>query len=206
MADLRISVDQNIGDEIVLFWRTADSSIKTFNVYGSAVGDPGPAYTLIKSGVPNYSSQGPIRGSVVYKASRQTLGITGNANYYFKVTSVDSAGVESPIANSPTKAIIPVNGPRFGKDVVISNLAYPTDPQFNWGFESKSFVIINKTAGVEVDYSFDGVTTHGKLGLAGTPDQGKVFDFRFEHKVWVKVAAAGNTLVRVEVWDRKISL
>lgn len=200
MAGLDISVGDNVGDKITLYWRPGASNIRYFKLYGSTVGEPTFAGILLDPHVPNYPSEGPFRGSVVKQLSRATnLGITVNAPYYFRITEVNSSGVESALANSPERGLRPEDGPRFTKDLIVNVAAFPTNPQFNWGFLSQGIVLVNVSGGSTVEYSFDGVTVHGKLGPLGTPDNGKVFDARYEHRVWFRTTAPET--IRVEVWD-----
>lgn len=203
MAALDISISDNVADKVVLYWRPGNSNIKYFKLYGSTTSEPTFAGTLLKGHVPNYSSQGPLRGSVVENLSRiNDLGISLNAPYYFRITEVDANGVESALANSPERALMPEDGPRFAKDLSVTVAAFPTNSQFNWGFWSQGIVLVNVSGGSTVEYSFDGVTVHGKLGVTGAPDNGKVFDDRHERSVWFRAPAAST--VRVEVWDHAI--
>ncbi len=204
MASLDISVGDNVDDKITLYWRVGDSTIKYFRLYGSTTGDPAFVLNVIAPLIPNYSSEGPFRGSVVYELSRASLGITINAPYYFRITEIDAAGVESNPALSPTRGLMPEIGPHYTNDVVINVLAFPVNPQFNWGFYSQGFLLSNMTGAVEVQYSFDGVLVHGVLGVAGTPDNAKVFDRRHERRIWCRLAADVASTVRVEVWDHAL--
>ena len=203
MAGLNISVSDNVGDKIVLYWRPGGSNIKYFKLYGSAVSEPAFAATLLKPHVPNYPSQGPIRGAVVEQLSRiSDLGISTNAPYYFRITEVNSNGVESSVVVSPERALQPEEGPRFAKDLSVTSATFTNNPQFNWGFWSTGIVLVNVSGGSTVEYSFDGVTVHGKLGVTGAPDNGKVFDDRHERSVWFRAPA--DSTIRVEVWDHTI--
>ena len=137
--------------------------------------------------------------AVAYNTSRTALSINENDPHYFRITEVTKAGVESAVANSPTRAVPAPGSPRYTFDANITVVAYPVNPQFNFGFAASSFLIINKGGGAEIEYSFDGVATHGKLGTAGAPDNGKVFDFRRERKIWCRRLGVAQ-LVRVEAW------
>lgn len=203
MADRLISISDNVADKIVLYWRPGGSNIKYFKLYGSAISEPAFAGTLLKGRVPNYPSEGPLRGSVVVTLSRTNdLGISLNVPYYFRITEVNANGVESALAASPERGLMPEEGPRFAKDLSVTVAAFPTNPQFNWGFWSQGMVFVNVTGGSTVEYSFDGVTVHGRLGVTGAPDNSKVFDERRERSVWFRAPAAST--IRVEVWDHTI--
>jgi len=200
MADLLVNIDENVADKIALYWNPGDSLIRHFRLYGSTISAPAFAGILLDGNIPNYPSQGPLRGVVVKELSRANdLGISLNAPYYFRVTEVTSAGVESALANSPERGMAPEAGPRFAKDLEITVAAFPTNPQFNWGFRSQGIMLRNSTGVTTVDYSFEGVTVHGRLGPVGSPDNAKIFDIRHERSVWFRAAIAST--IRVEVWD-----
>jgi len=204
MASLDISIGDNVGDKITLYWRVGDPTVQYFRLYGSTVGDPGFVLNVLVSLIPNYPSEGPFRGSVVWELSRTALGITLNDPYYFRITEIDATGVESNVALSPTRGMMPEVGARYTRDVAVNAVVFPVNPQFNWGFYSQGFLLMNQGGVVEVEYSFDGVTAHGRLGVVGMPDNAKVFDKRHEYKIWLRLAAPGAVTVRVEVWDRVI--
>jgi len=197
MGNLHISLGENVQDLIELYWEAGDSTIDHFKVYHSvAVGGP---FTLWDPHIPNYPSRWVQRMAVAFNVSRVALGINQNVPHHFRITEVDKAGVESLLANSPTRAVPAPGSPRFQFDANITVAAYPTNPQFNFGFSATSFLIVNKGGGGEIEYSFDGVATHGKLGTAGAPDNGKVFDFRRARKIWCKHTGSAQ-MVRVEAW------
>jgi len=198
---LDLNVGDNVQDIITLYWKPSGSTIQFYRLYGSTVSAPAFAGILIDGNIPNYPSQGPFRGCVVRQLSRSgDLGITNNAPYYFRITEVNSNGVESSLANSPERGLAPEVGPRFAKDLdIIASANFPVNPQFNWGFLSQGISLLNLTGADTVDYSFDGVTVHGRLGPLGSPDNGMVFDIRYERKVWFRVPV--DSTIRVEVWD-----
>lgn len=105
MANLKINVYENSVKYIELFWSSADSSVAFFKLYGASLKD-GPFSFLLR--VANAPAGGEFGRSIVAKVYRTDLGITKDDYYNFKVTSVDTAGVESNINLSPVREVYPV--------------------------------------------------------------------------------------------------
>lgn len=89
------SVDQ---ENIYLNWKVKDADVvQSYNLYGCAT--YAGVYTLIQAKVPNTAH--PISPSnVLAKVVRATAAIAVDQPYFFKITSINGAGVESNIATS----------------------------------------------------------------------------------------------------------
>lgn len=79
----------------------------------------------------------------------------------------------------------------------IDGYDFPTLPQVDFGFNSRSFVLLNRSD-YKIEYSFDGTTLHGDLDPTDA-SAGMSFDDRVECKIFFR-SVDGYGTVRVEAW------
>lgn len=89
----------------------------------------------------------------------------------------------------------------YFKKVTITNTAFTTSPDANFGFNASGLSLLNRGS-IVVEYSFDGENVHGDLNPSD-PSVGVTFDQRAENKVWLRLAIAGSAEVRIEAWGTR---
>ena len=74
------------------------------------------------------------------------------------------------------------------------------DNKFVWDFVSAGILLLNEgTAGNVVEYSFDGVETHGELDPSRA-SAGLSFDSRHHSKIYLRLASGTSAVIRIETW------
>ena len=85
----------------------------------------------------------------------------------------------------------------YFKSVFVDGYDFPESPNCNFRFNSKGFMILNR--GIHtIEYSFDGVNTHGDLN-PNDSTVGMSFDNRCQCAIWFR-GTSGLGTVRVEAW------
>lgn len=112
--------------QIEFGWAKESGDVVSYNIYVGIAGIVS-AMTSLDTGIPNTTSELPqYRGKVAYKADiadvRSALSLSSDVDFsnivlYWAITTVDSAGGESSLANSTILAVYPVGiDPKLQKD------------------------------------------------------------------------------------------
>jgi hypothetical protein len=87
----------------------------------------------------------------------------------------------------------------FFEKITVTGGAF-ADNRLSWDFISCGILLLNEGAtGNVVEYSFDGITTHGDLD----PDKasaGLSFDGRHHSAIYFRLVSGTAALIRVEAW------
>lgn len=69
-----------------------------------------------------------------------------------------------------------------------------------WDFISAGIMLLNESAiGNIVEYSFDGINTHGDLNPS-LASAGVVFDNRHQDRIYFRLSSGVSAIIRVEAW------
>lgn len=70
-----------------------------------------------------------------------------------------------------------------------------------FGFVSQGFLIANRGSAI-IEYSFNGVSTHGTLLASGSNEAALVFDKRHQEQIYLRAVntLSGASIVRIEAW------